>query len=89
MPGALPPTPTGLGSLSLAFAALRLRQSSIGLCGHQAKAAGLCPALHALHTPGCLQRWSWTPGLEAGAQLLGLLGQLGFFCFVFVLLLLG
>lgn len=41
MPGALPPTPTGLGSLSLAFAALRLRQSSIGLCGHQAKAAGL------------------------------------------------
>lgn len=36
------PTPAGLGSLSLAFAALRLRQS-VGLCGHPTRVAGLTP----------------------------------------------
>lgn len=58
------PSPTGLGFLSLAFVAMRLRQSSVGPCGHRATDTGLWPlcAVQAqVSAEGGLglQDWEW------------------------------
>lgn len=67
------PSPTGLGSLRLAFVALRLRQSSVGplwLLAYRYRAlAFVCSSLSVFAEGGLgLQDW------ERGIQLLGLLG---------------
>lgn len=64
------PSPTGLGSLSLAFVALRLRQSSVGPLrpsGYRYRAlAFVCSSLS-----GVCRGWTWTPGLGTGHSVPG------------------
>lgn len=79
VPGTLPPSSCWVRVLSLGLVALRLRQSSIGPVWPSGYGAGRGPALPVLHTPACLRRWPWTPGLEAGLSSWAFWDGLGFF----------
>lgn len=73
-------TPTGLGSLSLAFVALRLRQS-IGPLRPSGYGYRALVCRHVLHTLGVCRGWPWTPGLGTGRSAPGPSGVARVFLF--------